>query len=101
MERGLRRCQLAKAAAGHRVQERLARRALVVPGERNLTHEARVRCFEALVSFEHLRQPHDTPLAADAADLNRLVPAHERQATERATRSAQTACNPSARPTSS
>ena len=46
------------------------------------------------MAFEHLREPHDAALAADAADLNRLVAAARRQAIERSTRSAQTASQP-------
>ena len=45
---------------------------LVIPRERYLAHQIGVGLFEALVPFEHLREPHHAALAADPADLDRL-----------------------------
>ena len=46
-----------KAAAGHRGEERLAGRPLVVPCERHLPHQRGVRRFEPLVAREHAGEP--------------------------------------------
>jgi len=96
------RLDLAEAALREGCKERLAIRSLVVPAEDDLAHQVRVRELESLLASEHRREAADAPLAADPADLDRLRPErHRRQATVRATRSAQTAARPSARPTSS
>src|SRR5207247_9402976 len=93
---------LAEAATGHRVEQLLALRALIVPGQRHLAHQIGIGLLESLMPFEYLREPHDAALAADAADLNRLgYDGHGSYATDRSTRSAQTAGKPLARPISS
>jgi hypothetical protein len=85
---GLAACELAEPAASHRLEQRVARRALVVPGEGHLTHQVRVRGLQPGVPFEHLAEPHHAPLAANAADLDRLLAQHAAQAIDRSTRSA-------------
>src|SRR5437899_5036444 len=66
------RRELAETAAGHRLEQRFAGRALVVPGDRDVTEEVRVRRLETLVPLEHLGETHHATFTADAADLDRL-----------------------------
>src|ERR1022692_4764890 len=81
--------ELTEAGAAHRRQQLLAARPLVVPRERDLTHEVRVGGLEAVVLLQRAGEPADAPLAADAGDRQRLgLRRHRRQATVRATRSA-------------
>src|SRR5262245_55047453 len=63
---------LAEAGLRHRIEEGLARGRLVVPAERDLAHEVRVRKLEALVPAQRAGEPVDAALTADAADLDRL-----------------------------
>src|SRR4029077_21124228 len=66
------RGELGEAGLCETVDDRLAARLLVVPGERHLPHQVRVRALEALMTPERLREPHHALLATDASDLNRL-----------------------------
>ena len=88
-----------KATARHGLKDRVAVRSIVVPGQRHLAHEVGIRSLETLVVLERFGEPEDTTLAADPAHLNRFLAEHRFQAIDRSTRSAQTACKPSARPT--
>src|SRR5262245_17833438 len=99
-ETPLDRLELAKTAAGHLGEDRLAARPLVVPCEGYLTDEVRIRGLETLVAVEDLGQPHDAALAADAAHLNDL-PTHHAGTLVRSTRSAHTARRSPLRPISS
>jgi len=90
-----------KTTARHGLQDRVTVGSIVVPGQRHLAHQVRIRSLETLVVLERFREPEDATLATDPADLNRFLTEHVYQAIERATRSAQTARNPSAWPTSS
>src|SRR5207245_849894 len=83
------RSQLTEAAPGHRLEQRFARRALVVPGDPDLTEQVRVRRLETIVALEHLRETHDAALATDAADLDRLaLSAHSHNARRSRTKAA-------------
>src|SRR5207248_10881109 len=70
--RRLDRRQLREARLGEALDDRLAARALVVPGERHLPHQVRIRTLDALVALERVSEPHHAALATDAADLDRL-----------------------------
>src|SRR5579883_986518 len=64
--------ELAEAAARERVEQRLARRALVVPREPHLAEQVRGRVEQPVVPLEDAAEPHDALLAADAGHLDRL-----------------------------
>ena len=64
--------ELAEAVLGEAREDLLAADLLVVPGQRDLTDEVRIRGFEPVEAPEGGREPADAPLATDAADLDRL-----------------------------
>src|SRR5213592_3005386 len=68
--------QLAETAARHCREERLARRSFVVPRQRYLPDEVRVRGLDPVVILQNLRQAHHASFAANAADLDRLGANH-------------------------
>src|SRR5215216_5884720 len=64
---------LAEPAAGHLLDERIPRGALVVVAEDHPPHQRGIRVLEPVVTFERLAEPHDAALAADPVDLDRLL----------------------------
>jgi hypothetical protein len=62
----------AEAAASQRREQVVAARLLVVPGERDPTHQVGVRLLEAGMVPERRGEPPDAALAADAGHLERL-----------------------------
>ena len=65
--------ELAEPGLRHRRDERIARGLLVVPGERDLPHQVRVRALETVVAAQRRGEPVDAPLAADARDVQGVV----------------------------
>ena len=61
-----------EAAARQRGEQVVATRLLVVPGERDLAHQVRVRLLEARVVAQRHGEAADAALAADAGHLDRL-----------------------------
>lgn len=61
-----------EAAAGQRGDQIVTTRLLVVPRERDLAHQVRVRLLEAGVVAERCGEAADTAFAADAGHLERL-----------------------------
>src|SRR5215210_722708 len=63
---------LAEAGVREPCHDFLAARAPLVPGQRHLPDEVRVRLLEPVVALEGGGEPHHAPLAADAVHLERL-----------------------------
>src|SRR5581483_12132190 len=92
---GRRDLALAKASLREPPEQRLPARLLVVPGERDLAHQVRVRVLEPVLALERAREAHHAVLAADAADLDRLgLRRHRVQPSVRAAMSAAAAAAP-------
>src|SRR4029077_10352227 len=68
----LNRGELGEARLGEPLDDRVATRLLVVPGQRDLSHEVRVRGLEALMALERMCEPHHAALAADSVYLDRV-----------------------------
>src|SRR5512145_2871630 len=92
------RGNLVEAGAGQRGDDRLPRGLLVVPLERDLSHEVRVRVLDPLVPAESAGEPADAALAAHARDLDGGARSHARDAIGAPSRSRSSR---SARPSSS
>src|SRR5580765_3169564 len=67
------RGQLREAGLREAFDDRLTRGRLVVPRERDLTHEVRVRRLEPGESLEDVGEAHYAAFAADPADLDRVA----------------------------
>src|SRR5581483_937574 len=64
--------ELGEAGLAQLLDDRIARRLLVVPGEGDEAHEVRVRGLEAVEPLERMGEAHHALLAADAGDLDRV-----------------------------
>ena len=70
--RSLNRLGGTESAPGHRGEEVVSRRLLVVPGERDLAHQVRVGLLEPGLVPQRRGEPADAALAANAGHLNGL-----------------------------
>src|ERR687892_1857047 len=68
-----RRRRLAEARPRESGEDLVARRPLLVPGERDVSDEVRTRRLEPVVAPESRRQPADAALAADPRHPDRLL----------------------------